>query len=334
MRSALTARSLVRWAAVVAVNLAVAAATLAAADAYLRSRGHEPYLRTFPGLPYESGRVAWARADPRLGWTIEPSFLPGQINPQGFRDTQDFERSPKQAGTTRVMLLGDSFVVGANLPPVQTLPALLESRLGDAHDVFSLAVPGWGIDQMYLAYERYKSVLRPDIVVLAFIDDDIRRVLEAYRSAERLTKPVLTVVDGRVARLEAVSHGRQRMNRMLGRSVLVSLVAREFQLATEASDLAEAIFAAIAADMRGAGGRTIVMRIPTRDDGDGINQLRRSLRGFELRFAGTAVTYLDATSETAGVAWSPDLYVEDGHLNAAGTERLANVLLGRITTSN
>jgi hypothetical protein len=320
-----------RWCAVVAVNLTAIAAILVAAEAYLRSRGHQPYLRTFPGQPQDVAGVAWASSDPVLGWTIAPTFLPGEVNPQGFRDARDFEHSPRRAGIARVMLLGDSFVVGAHLPRDQTLSALLEARSGRTHEVFSLAAPGWGVDQMYLAFERYKDWLDPDIVVLAFIDDDIKRVLEAYRSAERLTKPVLAVADGRLIRQEIASRRQQRLNQQLGRSVLASLVAREAYLAGGATNVVTTIVATVAQDMAKRQGRTIVVRIPTRDDGDAINQVRRALRGFESRFAGTAVQYVDAATEAADAApWSGAFYVDDGHLNAAGTQRLADILISRI----
>jgi hypothetical protein len=334
MAPRIAARVARRWGAVIAVNLAATAAILIAADVYLRLEGHRPYRRTFPGEAYEGGGVPWARADPALGWTIEPAFLPGQINPQGFRDAKDIERTPRYTGITRVMLLGDSFVVGANLPAHETLPAVLQRRLGSTYEVFSVAVPGWGVDQMYLAYDRYKAALDPDMVVLAFIDDDILRVLEAYRSAERLAKPVLTVAGGKIVPQRTVPAGRRFVSRVLALSVPASLLAREYWLASEASDLAEAMFAAITRDMTDRGGRALVVRIPTRDDDDALDQLRRSLRGFESRFVGTPVTYLDGATETAGVAWSPDLYVADGHLNAAGTLRLADVLVRHLMAAH
>ena len=27
-------------------------------------------------------------------------------------------------------------------------------------------MPGWGIDQMYLAYEKYRKIIEPDIIIL------------------------------------------------------------------------------------------------------------------------------------------------------------------------
>src|SRR4029450_1178176 len=219
---------------VVVVNLAAIGVLLGCAEFYVRRQGLQPYHREYPGQYHEPGSVAWARADSQLGWTIAPEYLAGQINPQGFRDAKDFETWPRHSGRTRVLVLGDSFVVGAHLAPEQTLPGLLQSRLGETHEVFAAAVPGWGIDQMYLAYERYKDLIAPNLVVLAFIDDDVKRVLEAYRVAERLQKPALTVDDGKLVRMQSASARRLSIDRWLGRRAFLSLMARAFYLATDA----------------------------------------------------------------------------------------------------
>jgi hypothetical protein len=207
-----------RLAFVLIVNVAIVLGFLFAADLYLERNGFRRYVRTYPGKNSPAGNVAWARPEPLLGWTIDPAYLPGQVNPQGFRDPKDIERWPKDPSRARVMMLGDSFVVGAHLDPDRTLPALLEQRLGQTTDVFSVAVPGWGVDQMYLAYERYKGNIEPAILVLAFIDDDVRRVLEAYRVAERLTKPALRVANGGLARQDSVSPVSRPVARLLEKS--------------------------------------------------------------------------------------------------------------------
>jgi hypothetical protein len=87
------------------------------------------------------------------------------------------------------MILGDSFMWGAGVSAAESVPGLLQSWARDTRLVFNLGVPGWGIDQMYLAYQRYKDKLNPHIVMLVFIDDDIMRVLQSYRRWEGFNKP-------------------------------------------------------------------------------------------------------------------------------------------------
>jgi GDSL-like lipase/acylhydrolase family protein len=316
---------------VFAVNLLSIVALLVAADLYLSWKGLQPYRRTYPGEYQGEEGVRWARADPHLGWTINSDILPGEINPQGFRDTKDFENPPRE-GRARVMMLGDSFVVGSRL--VQSdriLPALVRARLGDGYDVFNLAVAGWGVDQMYLAYERYKKAIAPDFVVLAFIDDDVKRVLEAYRTGERLTKPSFTVEGGALTERDARRHSPPALDRLFGRSVILSMAAREWYLAADARPVVGHIFRNIARDMQISGGRLVILRIPTRDDDHLATRLRRRLYDFASEVAGLEeATYLDAGDAiTTKADWKSDLYIEDGHLNAKGNDLLVDYLVGR-----
>jgi ribosomal protein L17 len=65
-----------------------------------------------------------------------------------------------------------------------------------------------------------------------------------------------------------------RLNQWLGRSVLLSHLVREFYLGTGAKSLVGQVFASIANDVLQRGGKTIVLRIPTRDDDQAINRFR------------------------------------------------------------
>ena len=102
------------------------------------------------------------------------------------------------------MILGDSFIWGPGVGVEQNLPNLLQTRLKDRYKIFNLSVPGWGIDQMYLAYQQYKDIINPDIVILAFIDRDVNRVLEAYRIWEGLNKPCFTIRNGELVSLSTL----------------------------------------------------------------------------------------------------------------------------------
>lgn len=319
---AFSRRAAKRFAFIALLNLAVVLVLLVVADGYLFRQGFRAYVRTYPGRVYATGSVPWARIDSSLGWTIDPAYLANQINPQGFRDAKDFVTWPRQPDQTRLMMLGDSFVVGAHLNPDRTLPRLVESELGTRSAVFSVAVPGWGIDQMYLAYQRYKDVIHPHLVVLAFIDDGVERVLETYRDAERLAKPVLTVRDGRLTPQDSAPAHRLWINALLGRSIFLSLIAREFYVATDAKAIVRHVFRTIADDLKQRNGRLFIVRIPTRSDRERISRLRRRIGSWGASLNGTGAVYLDPAEHDRGV-WSKDLYVEDGHLNAAGTERLA-----------
>ena len=179
------------------VNVTAIAIGCFFAEVYLRVDGHKPYIRTSPGQYQNDTNAAdYAQFDSVLGWTSKKDNP--EMNQQGFRDAKDFYRSDSGLDRTRVLILGDSFMWGAGVGRDENVPNLLQTQLKDKYDVFNLSAPGWGIDQMYLAYQQYKDVLNPHIVILAFIDDDVDRVLEAYRRFEGYNKPSFAIKDGQL----------------------------------------------------------------------------------------------------------------------------------------
>jgi hypothetical protein len=176
-------------------------------------------------------------------------------NAQGFRDDKDFSRAALDGSGQRVMILGDSFMAGAGTSREQSVPALLNERLGGTHQVFNVAVPGWGIDQMYLAYGRYKDVLKPHVVILAFIDEDVSRVLQAYRKEERLNKPSFTLDDdGKLRQRTARDTTSPLLNGLTKHSCLLSLMVHEAYLGLEARPIVSTMFSQMARESREHGG--------------------------------------------------------------------------------
>jgi hypothetical protein len=100
---------------------------------------------------------------------------------------------------------------------------------------------------------------------------------------------------------------------------------REFYVATEAKQIVTAIFGTIARDLSQRGGTLVVIRIPTRDDGEQVNRLRRRLGDWGSALTAPNTIYLDVGARDPQ-RWRPDLYVQDGHLNGVGTEMLADEL--------
>ena len=158
------------------------------------------YVRSYPGQ-HEDRKVPWMKRDPDLGWVLDRanSQLENRhshyrfnyrVNREGFRNAVDFASLSSHTTKTRIMLLGDSFAFGLFLEEEDTLSSILESKLGENYEVFNMGISGWGIDQMLLAYQKYTDVIRPDIVVLAYIDNDISRVMQAYRQFEHINKRV------------------------------------------------------------------------------------------------------------------------------------------------
>ncbi len=94
----------------------------------------------------------------------------------GFRAD---DPSPKAAASSlRIILLGDSYTAGWQLPESDTwsswLASDLRARGTPAPDVINLGYPGWGTAQEYLLYSAYAHKLNPDLVVLTiYAENDI-----------------------------------------------------------------------------------------------------------------------------------------------------------------
>ncbi|MEX2209238.1 MAG: SGNH/GDSL hydrolase family protein [Myxococcota bacterium] len=141
--------------------------------------------------------------DPELGWASQPSrvardvFGPGlhvTTNARGFRNAAELANDVP-AGKLRVVALGDSFTLGYDVGDGDSWPAWLE-KLCPGLEVPNMGQSGYGIDQSYLWYRRDAADLEHQLLVLAFIDDDLRRVLTD--SMAGYGKPVLELRDGQL----------------------------------------------------------------------------------------------------------------------------------------
>ena len=226
---------------------------------YLREQGFRPYLRTFPGY-HRSDPIAGLVSDPVLGWTSNTKGP--EINQQGFRNASDFNKIDLNSGKRRIMILGDSFMWGAGVRMEENAPSLLQTKLGDSYECFNLGVPGWGIDQMYLSYQRYKDLIKPDVVILSFIDDDVNRVLEAFRNREHVSKPSFLLKNEKLIYRTSASKIELILNRFMQRSVFFSLFIREIYLMKEARPIVRQIFHNMVQETQQRNEKFVLVRIP------------------------------------------------------------------------
>ncbi len=100
------------------------------------------------------------QADPDLFWVFHPG--PG-INRDGFRSAP--LDSPKEEGTFRILLLGDSCIF-------KYFPEMLQKQLSNLTDkkieIVNLAVPGYSSFQGRRAAEKYGQSARADLVIVSF----------------------------------------------------------------------------------------------------------------------------------------------------------------------
>ena len=131
------------------------------------------------GTTLSRGRLNGYDAD--AGWTCLPNLdayysLPGSFrvrvrcNSRGLRDSE--KAVPKPAGTTRIVVLGDSFTWGYGVENDETFPAVLVRQL-PAADAVNLGVNGYSTVQESIRLETEGLRYEPDWVVVAFCHNDL-----------------------------------------------------------------------------------------------------------------------------------------------------------------
>ena len=137
------------------------------------------------------------------GWIHTPEFTSFvQINARGLRER---EIEPiKPPGMHRILVLGDSFVEGAQVPAEDTLSRRLEEelRVGSPRPVQAINAgnAGFGTTQELLFLEHDGRAYGPDLVVLVyFVDNDLSDNGHAVARARGLetTRRPFFVPDGR-----------------------------------------------------------------------------------------------------------------------------------------
>ncbi len=119
---------------------------------------------------------------PTRGWTLKPGITlsgptPITTNSRGCRSTTEYVYQPEKF---TILAVGDSFTFGAEVGDDDVWPVRLE-RLDPHYHVINLGVSGYGIDQMYLAIKETVADYRPQLVILAFIEEDFNRSMMSFR---------------------------------------------------------------------------------------------------------------------------------------------------------
>lgn len=107
--------------------------------------------------------------DSRLGYAPQPGFTSEDIN----YDSHGFRVTPGAAGGMPILAVGDSFTHGDEVSDDETWPTYLQEKTG--RRTVNAGVSAYGIDQAVLRAEILARTVRPGMIVLSFIADDLRR---------------------------------------------------------------------------------------------------------------------------------------------------------------
>ena len=149
----------------------------------------------------------YSQLDPVLGWRNRPGTSVRYsrrdyqtnvvINSLGFRDVE--HPKAKAPGTTRVLVIGDSFIEAYTVELEESVTRRAES-IGRAQgcpvEVVNAGVHGYSTDQEALWFLNEGAALGPDVVVVfAYYNDIIHNIRERYWGSP---KPLTAVIDGRI----------------------------------------------------------------------------------------------------------------------------------------
>ncbi len=168
----------------------------------------EAGLTFFYPVPFTIDRNMVYVADPVLGYRPKPGSegyyrggIPARANKHGHRD--DPVDLAKPSGVFRILVLGDSFTVGASVEQAQAWPQMLERLLNESSsqpvEVVNAAVGGWEPLQYLLYFQNEGIAFEPDLVVAAFfVGND---TFDRTTSSDRL----MTAVGGRRVQRETAA---------------------------------------------------------------------------------------------------------------------------------
>jgi carbamoyltransferase len=105
-----------------------------------------------------------------------------RANSAGFRSDREFvaARSP---GTRRALLFGDSYTAGDGVSNGARYSDIVERSVAGL-EVYNYGLPGTGPDQHYLVYRDVADRVEHDLVIIAVLVENVRRVVARYRVFE------------------------------------------------------------------------------------------------------------------------------------------------------
>jgi hypothetical protein len=147
-----------------------------------------PQITIKPPLMYAPHPVLRYIPNPGTEWPYRTTEFETRvsINTHGMRDYErPLEKTP---GTFRILCLGDSFTLGAEVAVEETYPKVLERLLNERSESDSIrfevlngGVAGYGTFQELLFLSEFGLKHNPDLILLQFYSNDVRDNIAFYR---------------------------------------------------------------------------------------------------------------------------------------------------------
>lgn len=167
----------------------------------------EGLLAVFHPVPFSIERNMYFVADPYTGYRLAPhghgwfgNGIPADVNANGHRDVET--PVARRDGVSRILVLGDSFTVGADVRQEEAYPKVLErllnARSARPVEVVNAGVGGWEPFMYVQYYDYYGRQFHPDLVLVGFFVGN-----DAYNQFTRVEELPTALQGRRVSRAAA-----------------------------------------------------------------------------------------------------------------------------------
>lgn len=137
------------------------------------------------GYVYKKNAVGWIHRNFEMDTIVK-------INSLGFHDIEHKDDSSK----IKVVAIGDSFTSALHVSTSEGWTQILQNTLQNQitnrkFEVFNLGLDGTGTDVHVMILEKYLNIIKPDLVILAFYENDVYDVLSGHKFRECYNEYVL-----------------------------------------------------------------------------------------------------------------------------------------------
>jgi hypothetical protein len=131
-----------------------------------------------------SGDLSYMVYDDQVGWSVGSNRRSAnglyRSSPRGIRGPHEGVTFSMAEGKTSIALIGDSYTFGEEVKYEDTWGYHLSHLLGEDMQVLNFGVPGYGVDQAYLRYEKDAKMWKPKVAIFGLFSHDLRRTMTVY----------------------------------------------------------------------------------------------------------------------------------------------------------
>ncbi len=131
-----------------------------------------------------SGDLSYLVYHDRMGWSVGLSRRSAnglyRSNSIGARTPDEGVAFSLAEKKTHIALIGDSYTFGEEVQYKDTWGFHLGQLLGEKVQILNFGVPGYGVDQTYLRYQKDSKKWKPKVAIFGVFHHDLQRTMTVY----------------------------------------------------------------------------------------------------------------------------------------------------------